>query len=166
MAREPISLLTGSTLILGVCVALILGAYGFQYIGGMPPCEMCYWQRYAHYAAIPLAAVASVLAWKAGDGVLVRMVLAATGLAILAGAGIAGFHSGVEYGWWPGPDTCSVSLDDPRATLLNPDAINVVRCDEVPWSLFGISMAGYNFLISTVTGLFALWLVMKGRVNA
>ena len=157
LTRSPIA---GPAVVLGVSVALVLGAWGFEHIGGLPPCELCYWQRYALYAAIPLAAFALLTA----KGVTRRVLLGMAALAVLAGAGIAGYHAGVEFGWWPGPNACSVTaLDDPRATLLNPDVVQVVRCDEVPWSLFGISMAGYNFLISGATGLFALWYALKGR---
>ncbi|MFN3233520.1 MAG: disulfide bond formation protein B [Alphaproteobacteria bacterium] len=157
----------GPALVLGVCLALVLGAWGFEHIGGLAPCELCYWQRYALYAAIPLAMVALILSRAAPDGTMPRFVAALAAVAVLVGAGIAFYHSGVEFGWWPGPDTCSVTaLDDPRAALLNPDNVAVVRCDEVPWSLFGVSMAGYNFLISGATGLIALWLALKGRATA
>jgi len=155
--------IAGPALVLGVCLALILGAYGFQYIGGLAPCQLCYWQRYALYVAIPLAAAATLLAWQAPDSRVIRPVLGLAGLAILTGAGIAAFHAGVEFKWWPGPDTCSATElgrtgEEILESILN---TNVVRCDEVPWSLFGISMAGYNFIISTFLGLYALGLALR-----
>jgi disulfide bond formation protein DsbB len=155
---------TGPALILAACVAVMLGAYGFQYLGDMEPCHLCYLQRYAYYAAIPLALVSTMVAYTRGLHAA-RLPLVLTGIALLAGMGIAGYHAGVEYRWWPGPETCSSptlagSGADMMAAIMNQ---GLVRCDEIPWSLFGISMAGYNFIISGVLALLALRLAWKGR---
>ncbi len=131
-------------------LAMMLGAWGFQYIGDMAPCELCLWQRWPHKIAI-------------GLGVLVYFVpnrwLALLGaLVVLGGAGIAGYHAGVELQYWPGPDACT-GLPDLTGTL-SLDALwarPVVRCDDIPWSLFGISMAGWNGIASI--GLAGLWLL-------
>ena len=134
--------------------ALVAGAYGFQYIGGLAPCILCWWQRYAHGAVIALAVIA-ILA----RGGVATALLALAAIAMLTGAGIAGFHVGVEQHWWQGTAECgstlgtSMSLEELRRALL---AQPVVRCDEVAWSMFGISMAGYNMLISLALALFAL----------
>ena len=138
-------------LLLVASLAMILGAYGFQYIGEMEPCEMCYWQRYAYYVAIPLLAIAVLLAADAAGSAISRGLVALAAIAFLTGGVIAGYHAGVEYGWWKGPDTCTgggIVADTAEAFLEAIKGRNIVMCDEVPWSLFGISMAGYNFFIS------------------
>lgn len=138
-----------AALIAAASLALLLGALGFQYLGGYPPCVLCYWQRYAHVAATVLA-IGAVLIPRAAGG-----LLGAAALALFIGAGIAGFHVGVEQHWWQGTAECGSSvtgtsgIEELRARLL---AQPVVRCDEVAWSLFGISMAGYNLLISLAFG--------------
>jgi disulfide bond formation protein DsbB len=140
-------LLIASTAILG-------GAFAFQYIGGLAPCVLCWWQRYAHMATIVLAAAALGASGR-GSSRAGWILVCATGLALLAGAGIAAFHVGVEQHWWAGTAECGSPLgtasgiDQLRARLL---AQPIVRCDEIAWSLFGISMAGYNFLLSLALG--------------
>ena len=136
--------------------ALLAGAYGFQYLGDMQPCVLCLYQRVPHAAVLGLTLIAIIAAPRPA---VAAWSIAVAGLALLAGAGIAGFHAGVELHWWEGTAACgSTSAADTiaglRAQLL---AKPVVRCDEVPWSLFGISMAGYNMLISGAMAVFALW---------
>jgi disulfide bond formation protein DsbB len=134
--------------------ALLAGALAFQYWGGLQPCVLCLWQRYAHVGVMGFAMLAFVLGRTPTGGLL----LIASGLAALAGAGIAGFHVGVEQHWWQGTSECgstlgpAATIDELRARLL---AQPVVRCDEVAWSLFGISMAGYNFILSLALAAFA-----------
>ena len=142
-----------------ISLAIILGAYGFQYIGGLPPCELCYWQRYPYFVIVPLALMALALSHIMPGAARGLMVLCT--LAYLVGAGIAGYHSGVEYGWWPGPETCSPMGLSIEEMLSRPV---VVRCDEVPWSLFGISMAGYNFILSVLMAGFCLLSIRKRSV--
>jgi disulfide bond formation protein DsbB len=131
-------------------LAMMLGAWGFQYIGEMAPCELCLLQRWPHKIAIGLGVLILVLPnrWIALLGALV----------VLGGAGIAFYHFGVELKYWPGPDTCT-GLPD-MGNALSVDALwarPVVRCDDIPWSLLGISMAGWNGIISL--GLAATWLL-------
>lgn len=138
--------------------AVLGGAFAFQFIGGLAPCTLCLWQRWPHAAAILIAAIA--LLWRPHPALVSLGMLAA-----LATAGIGGFHVGVEQGWWEGLTSCSggsisgISMDD----LLNPDApiAAPIRCDEVAWSMFGISMAGYNVLASL--GFAVLWLMAARR---
>ncbi len=133
-------------------LTLLGGALAFQYLGGYSPCVLCHWQRYAHVAAIVLAGAALALPGAR------KPLLAAAALAELGGAGIAFFHIGVEQHWWQGTAECGSavggagSIEELRARLL---AQPVVRCDEVAWSLFGLSMAGYNLLASLALGLLA-----------
>jgi len=131
--------------------SLLLGALGFEHLGGMAPCEMCMWQRWALVAAVAVAAIG----WALGS----RAMVALSGVAVLAGAGIAGFHAGVEQKWWEGITTCAAtpmggSTQDVIGAIL---AAPLVRCDAIPWSLFGLSMAGWNMVISTLIGGLALW---------
>jgi disulfide bond formation protein DsbB len=127
---------------------LLGGAYIGQYGFGLYPCEMCWWQRYPHFAALVFGALAVAFMTR-GRG-------SARGLALLAAASICvsgligGFHAGVEYGWWDGLTACtSVIQPEPGETYLEAALrAPIVRCDVAPWELLGISLAGYNFLIS------------------
>jgi disulfide bond formation protein DsbB len=140
--------------------ALLGGAFAFQ-LAGYAPCQMCLWQRWPHAAAIVLGMLAVLRIaprWTAG----------LAGVAALATAGIGAFHAGVEQGWWEGPTACSGggSLADMSATaLLSTDTADVVvMCDEIVWQ-FGLSMAGWNAVLSL--GLAALWvLVARGGARS
>ena len=139
---------------------LLAGAYGSQYLGGLYPCEMCWWQRWPHFAALPLALGAFVMGRQ---GVRRALVMLAA-LAILISGLIGGYHAGVEYGWWEGITTCSPTVmpgsgKDVLDAILNAP---LIRCDIAPWTLFGISLAGYNFLISTLGALAIFGLLRKG----
>jgi len=129
--------------------ALLLGAYGSQYIGGLFPCEMCWWQRYPHFAAVAIA----IVAFAVGNPEYRKMLVALAALAIGTSGVIAGYHAGVEYGWWEGLTACTSSVsgtgDDLLKSIMNAP---LTRCDVAPWSLFGISLAGYNFLLSWEQG--------------
>ena len=122
---------------------LLGGAYISQYGFGLYPCEMCWWQRYPHFAAIPLA-LASYAIRPA------RVWVALAGLAIITSGLIGGFHAGVEYGWWEGITGCSKLPGE--IDVMDVSAAPLVRCDVAPWDLFGISLAGWNFLISCLGG--------------
>lgn len=136
--------------------ALLLGAFYFQYVEGMAPCPLCLDQRYAHGAVIALALGATV------PGRFARWLLGAALGALVIGAGIAGFHVGVEQHWWAGLESClgqdteGLDLDALKTQLL---ATAPVRCDEIPWSLAGVSMAGWNGLLSLglAAGVAVLW---------
>jgi disulfide bond formation protein DsbB len=144
-------------LALGVPAVLLAGAYVSQYGFGLYPCEMCWWQRYPHFAALALALVAVVVRPKAP-----WIGLAA--LAILVSGLIGAFHAGVEYGWWQGFTTCSSPVDssggDPLAAIMNAP---LIRCDVAPWSLAGISLAGFNALISVLSAVAIFALLAKAR---
>ncbi|MCE7795130.1 disulfide bond formation protein B [Sphingobium sufflavum] len=146
--------------------ALLWGAIGFQYLGGLSPCQMCYWQRWPHLAAILLTLGAIGLRANRGLSAMLTMLSA---LAILTSGLIGGFHAGVEYGWWEGLTTCATGLSGGGGGQSALDAIMnapLVRCDVAAWSLFGISMAGYNFLISVVVALGILTLVSRWKGGA
>lgn len=140
----------------------LLVALGAEHIGGLAPCPLCIWQRWP-YAAALLLGLAGFAA--GGRPALLRALLALAALAFLASAAIAAFHVGVEQGWWQGTAACGggvagagLSAAELAAALLEAPA---VRCDRVAWSLFGISMAGYNFLYATAAGLAALRLAAR-----
>ena len=136
----------------GGSAALLLGAWGFQHIGGLAPCKMCIWQRYPHVAAVVIGALALMLPK------LNPLPLIGT-LAAMITAGIGFFHAGVEQGWWEGPSTCTsgdiggLSAEELMNQIM---AAPLVRCDEIPWEMFGLSMAGWNTAMSAV--LILLWL--------
>ncbi len=118
---------------------------------------MCWWQRWPHFAAVGLALIAFVIPPA-------RVWTALAALAILASGAIGLFHAGVEYGWWPGITSCAVVSGGGSGNALE-DIMNtpLVRCDAPAWTLFSISLAGYNFLISTAGGLAVLGLLAKDR---
>lgn len=132
----------GKARLLAVLVpaALLGGAYVAQYGFGLPPCEMCWWQRYPHFAALGIGALAFVIQPA-------RVWTALAGLAILTSGLIGGYHAGVEYGWWEGITACTAT----GANVMD-FSTPLIRCDVAPWTLWGISLAGFNFLISTVSG--------------
>ena len=151
--------------IFAISLATLLGAWFFQFVLGYPPCPLCLQQRIPYYIVIPLALL---LALAARGGVSPR--LAAAGLsviliAVLCGAALGTYHAGVEWHFWPGPTDCSGPLGDLNSggSLLDQlSSVHVVRCDQAAWRFLGISLAGYNVLISlamaaiTAWGLFAL----------
>ena len=146
--------------IAGVGAATILGAYFFQYVMGLPPCPMCLEQRIAYYVSIPLAIVVAI---AAGRGAWPRIAAAGLGiiaLAMLGNAGLGTFHAGVEWKWWPGPQECSGTVTDLGAggdLLSSLNNLTIVRCDEAAWRFLGISLAGYNAMISLGLAAIAAW---------
>lgn len=132
--------------------ALLLGAFAFQYIGGMAPCKMCIYQRWPHAAAIVVGALVLAL----GN----RNLAWLGAVSVLVGSGFALFHVGIEKGWWEGPSTCtSASIEGLTPEQLMEQILTapIVRCDEIAWEMLGISMAGWNGLASL--GLAALWIM-------
>jgi len=131
-------------------LALLLGAFAFQYIGGYAPCKMCLWQRWPHGAAILIGAVVLFAA--------TRPVALAGMLAAASTSGIGFYHAGVEYKWWQGPTSCTGAGLDSSSNLLDLNApVNLVLCDEIVWDLFGITMAGYNGMFSLVLAGIWFW---------
>lgn len=135
--------------------ALLAGAYGSQYIGGLAPCEMCYWQRWAHWAALAFAAVAVALAGRLPDRGRSFVWLAAVAIAV-SGA-IGAYHAGVEAGVFEGFTQCTAVGGTLEEILARP----LVRCDQVQWAFLGISMAGWNAILSLSAALVILWLSLR-----
>lgn len=138
-----------------VPAALLGGALLSQYGFGLHPCEMCLWQRWPHLAAIGLGLLALAVPGSARP-----LLIAPAALAIGLSGAIGGFHAGVEYGWWEGLTACSTALPtggDPLEAIMNAP---ITRCDVAPWTLLGISLAGYNFLLSLGGAILILGLLM------
>jgi disulfide bond formation protein DsbB len=144
--------------------ALALGtAFFAQFVGGLAPCELCLWQRYPYGVAMGLGVLALL---AAPSPPAARIMLALAGIAILVSAGIAAFHVGVEHHWWAGLPSCTGAIDLGASTAdLTRQLMEAppVRCDAVPWSFLGISIAGYNFLFATVVGLLTFWAASRVR---
>ena len=155
---QPIASAAIAVAVIGL--AAILGAYFFQYVLGLPPCPLCLEQRIAYYVSIPLAALI-LLGVSVGSSrkVSILALVAIAGF-MLWNAGLGVYHSGVEWHWWAGPQDCSGALTDigARGGLLEQlQNIRVVRCDEAAWRFLGLSLAGYNALISLALAAIALW---------
>ena len=151
------SLRLAQRLALGVPALLLAGAYISEYAFGLFPCEMCWWQRYAHFAAVGLALVSTVAPPK-------RVWLALAALAILASGLIGAFHAGVEYGWWEGFTACTGDFgsagDDPLEAIMNAP---LIRCDVAPWTLAGVSLAGFNAVLSVASAVAIFVLLGRSR---
>jgi disulfide bond formation protein DsbB len=155
---EPIA--SAAVAIAGIGAATILGAYFFQYVLGLPPCPLCLEQRIAYYVAIPLAAMVLLGVSVGASRKTMLLALGAIALAMLWNAGLGVYHSGVEWQWWEGPRDCSgpVTNFGPAGGLLERiESTRVVRCDEAAWRFLGLSLAGYNVLISLALAAIALW---------
>ncbi|MEZ5817852.1 MAG: disulfide bond formation protein B [Hyphomicrobiaceae bacterium] len=143
-----------------LAVAAILTALAFQYLGGLEPCPLCYQQRYAFYAGIPALFLALVLV-AAEYPRAAALLFFAVALGFLANSGLAVYHAGVEWKFWPGPDTCAQAGGalKPLGTgslVENLAKTRVVRCDEAAWRFLGLSFAGWNVIGSFVIFVAAL----------
>jgi disulfide bond formation protein DsbB len=169
--REPT--MTAAIVIAVVGAAALVGAWFFQYGLGMRPCPLCLEQRIAYYFAIPLAAMIILgVAYGAKPRILM-LALLAIALGMLWNAGLGSYHAGVEWKWWPGPRECSGGPDfSTGGNILDRlNNIRIVRCDEPAWRdpVFGLSLAGYNVLISLALAAVAFWGALgtrRGRPDA
>jgi disulfide bond formation protein DsbB len=149
--------------ITAIAAATLAGAWFFQLVLDIRPCPLCLEQRYAYYLAIPLG----LLIARAAGRDAPRMVLA--GLAVLAVAAVGNavlgtYHAGVEWGFWQGPTDCSGpigNLGSASSLLERLDTVKVIRCDEVQWRFLGLSLAGYNVLISLAMAAIAAWGIVR-----
>lgn len=142
-----------------MAVGAILTALGFEHLGGLVPCQLCLEQRYAFYIGVPALFVALVLTASERPK-LAALLFFAVALGFLANAGFGVYHAGVEWKFWPGPDTCS-----PQPGALKPlgralidrlEGARVVRCDEASWRFLGLSFAGWNVVGSVLIFIAAL----------
>jgi disulfide bond formation protein DsbB len=138
--------------ILFVASVTIAAAWAFQVIGGYAPCPLCLQQRWPYYAIIPIAII---LLWTSGRESLLRTGLLLIALIMFAGAVLAVYHAGIEWRWWQGPQACSAGAGL-TGTLPDLSNLSVVRCDEAALRVLGLSLAGWNALISLLIAGLAL----------
>ena len=144
------------------CVLTIAGFLFFQYVVGLPPCPLCLEQRYAFYFGLALAIMLMFGASHGAKSKVMMLGFAALALLMLYNAGLGAYHAGIEWKFWPGPAECSGGGADFGAAgggLLNQlqNGISVIRCDQAAWRLLGISLPGWNVLVSGVHALLAAW---------
>jgi disulfide bond formation protein DsbB len=152
-----------------IAAATLAGAWFFELVLDIRPCPLCLEQRYAYYLILPLAALLTVAAVKRAPRPLLLAGFGIVVLAALANAWLGGYHAGVEWKFWQGPTDCSGpigNLGSAGNLLERLDTVKVIRCDEVQWRFLGLSLAGYNVLISLLMAAIAAWgvkSVMKAR---
>jgi disulfide bond formation protein DsbB len=133
--------------------ATILGAYFFQYVMGLPPCPLCLQQRIPYYIAIPFGLLLAVAVLRGARTSLVRGGLATLAVVMMLGVLLGAYHAGVEWKLWEGPTDCTGPIRDFGSAgnlLRQMERTSIVRCDEAVWRFLGLSLAGYNVLISAV----------------
>ena len=162
--RQATPGLMAALAVMVIAAATLAGAWFFQLVLEILPCPLCLEQRYAYYLAVPLGALTALGAGRGAPRAIVIAGLVILALAALGNAGLGAYHSGVEWGLWQGPTDCTGQIGNlsSAADLLSRlDKIKVVRCDEVQWRFLGLSLAGYNVLISLLMAAIALWGVGK-----
>jgi disulfide bond formation protein DsbB len=166
MAGNTISLVrsepaaAAATAIAALGLATIAGFFFFQYVLGYPPCPLCLEQRIAYYVSVPLAAMILLGLSVGSSRKVLTLALLAIAAAMLWNTGLGVYHSGIEWHWWPGPQDCSGPTPNFSAggTILQQiERTRVIRCDEAPWRFLGLSLAGYNVLISLLLAAVAAW---------
>ena len=154
-------LLATISFVLGL--ATIAGAWGSQLFGGLVPCELCLEQRMPYYWGLPLLALVLIL-WHRLPRAVWYVGLLLVLLTFVWSTYIAGYHAGVEYGFWPGPTACTgTGVDVSFSDLTNINAARVVPCDKIQFSLFGVTLAGANTLISAAIVAMLGAALLKGR---
>ncbi len=167
LESSPAAMAATAVAVIGA--ATIAGAWFFQLVLDIRPCPLCLEQRYAYYLAIPLAVLLAFAARRGAARPLLVGGFLILALALLANAGLGTYHAGVEWGFWPGPTECTgsgVNLGNAGNLLEQLDTVKVIRCDEVQWRFLGISLAGYNVLISLLMAVLALWGLRAGERRA
>lgn len=154
------------TFYLALAMAFVVGsALAFEHIGGYIPCALCLEQRIPYYSAIPIMVIAALLARFAVPPFLVRLLILIAGLIMLYGMGLAIYHSGVEWLWWPGPESCGAAADglsnDASDLLSDLNAKRPPSCDKAALRVFGLSFAGWNVFASAVLAFFTIRLAFR-----
>jgi len=163
-ARDATPALAASLAIMVIAAATLAGAWFFQLALEILPCPLCLEQRYAYYLAVPFAALVALAAAKGAPRPLLLAGLALLALAVLANTWLGTYHAGVEWGLWQGPTDCTGQIGNFGSAgnlLQRLDTIKVVRCDEVQWRFLGLSLAGYNVLISLLMAAIAVWGIIR-----
>ena len=142
--------------LLAAALATLAAVWTFEAFG-YAPCELCYAERYAFYAAAPIAALTAYLARRGAHGAA-RALFALLALVFVANAGLAFYHVGVEQRWWTGPTACTGSLSGPvdvNDLMKSLNAARVVNCDEVQLRILGLSLAGWDVIASAAMAIYA-----------
>ena len=158
LRRDPP--LAAAAIIAVVGLLTICGFFFFQYVLGYPPCPLCLDQRDAYYVSVPLAAL---LLLGVNHGASPKVIVA--GFAVIAAVmlwntGLSAYHAGVEWKFWPGPTDCSGPINNFGSAsnmLKQLQDIRIVRCDEAAWRFLGVSLAGYDVLVSLFLAAVAAW---------
>jgi disulfide bond formation protein DsbB len=156
--------LTVALAILVIAAATLAGAWFFQLVLDIRPCPLCLEQRYAYYLAIPVAALTALAAAKDASRVVLVIGLALLAMAALGNAWLGAYHAGVEWHFWQGPTDCTGEIGNLGSAgnlLERLDTVKVIRCDEVQWRFLGLSLAGYNVLISLLMAAIAAWGIVR-----
>ena len=145
-------------------ILLLLGALGFQYLGHLPPCELCLWQRWPHVAAAVVGLGGPLLIrFGLAERATAWSIAALAALLVAVSGAVGAYHAGIEWHWWPGPQSCTGAAFQYTGGQLDLNA-PVVMCDRAAWRLFGISLAGYNALMSfALAAAAAVMLAQSGR---
>jgi disulfide bond formation protein DsbB len=150
--------------IAAIAAGTLAGAWFFQLVLDIRPCPLCLEQRYAYYLVVPLGLLIAFAAGRGAPRAALAAGFAIVALAMLWNAGLATYHSGVEWGFWQGPTDCSgpvVDFGSAGNLLQRLDSVKVIRCDEVQWRFLGLSLAGYNVLISLSIAVLAGWSAIR-----
>jgi disulfide bond formation protein DsbB len=137
---------------LASCV-MLGGAFVFQYAGGLAPCEMCIWQRIPHIIIIMISVIALQML-KSKHVIFARNLMLCLALLFITSAGLGLLHVGVEQKWWVIKSSCTATASADLSAIFTSQ---IIRCDTIAWSLFGISMAGYNMLLSLIMAIILVW---------
>jgi disulfide bond formation protein DsbB len=157
LRREPAAI--AALAIFALSAATLLGAWYFEFVLKLTPCPLCLEERLPYHVVIPLSLLTAIAALVRAPPKLVLVGFLVILVAVLCGAALGVYHSGVEWRWWPGPTDCSGPVTDFRAKgplLEQLQSVRVVRCDEAAWRFLGLSLAGYNALISLALAALAI----------
>ena len=169
-ARETANpALRAALAITAVAAATLAGAWFFQLVLDIRPCPLCLEQRYAYYLAIPLGALVAFAAARDAPRAVLVAGLAILAAAALGNAWLGAYHAGVEWHFWQGPTDCTGEIGNLGSAgnlLQRLDTVKVIRCDEVQWRFLGLSLAGYNVLISLLMAAIAAWGIVRTSKRA
>ena len=145
--------------------ATILGALFFEHVLGLAPCPLCLDQRIPYYVAIPVAVLTAAAALTSSSRVFATAGFAVIGFAMLSGAVLGAYHAGIEWKWWEGPQACAGAVAPLGGgnLLRELETARVVPCDEAAWRFLGLSLAGWNVLISLALAAIAAWGIAATR---
>ena len=149
LSTEPAA--AAALAVFAISTATLAGAWYFQLVVGLPPCPLCLEERIPYHVVIPLSLLVAIAAASHAPRKLLTVGFVVIIVAMLCNVVLGSYHAGVEWHWWAGPTDCTGPLTDLRTggSLINQlQSIHVVRCDEAAWRFLGISLAGYNALIS------------------